>query len=98
LNSDQTAEVFQLDELMMAMDVVDTLRHREELVLKEINDSDRREKLVKKIKDIYAAQGLDVPEDIITRGVDDLEEDTLDKAFSRAGHFPPDGFCNVLFF
>lgn len=60
---------------MVAMDVVDTLRHREELVKRELDSEDRRSRLVKKLQDIYAAQGITVTEDILKEGVLALEED-----------------------
>ena len=31
-----------LDDIMIAMDVVDTLRHREDLVRRELSEEDRR--------------------------------------------------------
>jgi hypothetical protein len=64
-----------LDEIMMAMDVVDTLRRRERLVEKELSDVDRRARLKDRLREIYEAQGIDVPDRILEEGVEALVED-----------------------
>ena len=64
----------KLDELMLAMDVVDTLRHQENLALKELDDDARKAELVKRLKQIYAGQGIEVPDSIVEQGVKALEE------------------------
>lgn len=56
------------------MDVVDTLRHREQLVMTELDAGAREAALLVRLKDIYAAQGIDVPERILKEGVKALEE------------------------
>lgn len=58
-----------LDEVLVAMDVVDTLRHRDQIFLKEIDHEGREEDLVARLKEIYTAQGMEVPEDTIREGV-----------------------------
>ena len=65
----------ELDDVMLAMDVVDTIRHRELIVERELNSEQRREQLMAKLKSLYAAQGLDVPDHILAEGVAALEED-----------------------
>lgn len=70
-----TAEKHSLEDVMVAMDVVDTLRHRQELVENELNADDRREQLITKLRDIYQAQGIDVTDAILAEGVSALEED-----------------------
>lgn len=72
----------QLDELMLAMDVVDTLRHREDLVTRELDDAGREEELLRKLRDIYRAQGIEVPDRILKDGVKALRE-------SRFVYTPP---------
>ena len=42
-----------LDEIMIAMDVVDTLRHREELVRRELDDEGREAELIARLREIY---------------------------------------------
>ena len=64
----------KLDDLMLAMDVVDTLRHQENLALKELDDDVRKAELVKRLRQIYAGQGIEVPDSIIEQGVRALEE------------------------
>lgn len=72
----------KLDDLMLAMDVVDTLRHQENLALKELDDDARKAELVKRLRQIYAGQGIEVPDSIIEQGVRALEE-------SRFAYTPP---------
>lgn len=64
----------KLDDVMLAMDVVDTLRHREQMIDAELGGADREGKLVARLKDIYASQGITVPERILVDGVKALEE------------------------
>ncbi|WP_417670931.1 DUF6384 family protein [Roseibium sp.] len=79
-----------LDDLMMAMDVVDTLRHDEALVRKELNADNRDEGMIKRLKELYAAQGIDVPDHILRAGVEGLKED-------RFVYAPPtSGFSRFL--
>ena len=63
-----------LDEVLLAMDVVDTLRHREQIFLREIDHKGREDELVARLKDIYAAQGMEVPEATIREGVKAMAE------------------------
>ncbi len=64
----------KLDDVMLAMDIVDTLRHREKLIDRELSAEAREEKLVGRLKEIYSAQGIDVPDRILADGVKALEE------------------------
>ena len=64
----------KLDDVLLAMDVVDTLRHREQLVLSELDAGAREAALLERLKEIYAAQGIDVPDQILREGVKALEE------------------------
>jgi hypothetical protein len=64
-----------LDEVMLAMDVVDTLRHRERVVERALTADDRDRELVGRLQEIYASQGIDVSKAIIERGVEDLRAD-----------------------
>ncbi len=64
----------KLDDVLLAMDVVDTLRHREQLVMTELDAGAREAALIARLKDIYSAQGIDVPERILKEGVKALEE------------------------
>jgi hypothetical protein len=67
-------EARKLDDVMLAMDVVDTLRHRTRIVDMELNESAREEQLVARLKEIYGAQGIEVPDRILKDGVKALAE------------------------
>ena len=64
-----------LDEVLLAMDVVDTLRHREELVTQELARGDRDAALLERLRRTYAAQGIEVAEHVLLDGVAALRED-----------------------
>jgi len=64
-----------LDDVMLAMDVVDNLRHAEKLVERELGAEDRDRELKERLRKLYAAQGIDVPEHILDEGVAALHED-----------------------
>lgn len=72
----------RLDDLMLAMDVVDTLRHREDLVARELNDVGKEEALLEKLRAIYRQQGIEVPDSILRDGVKALRD-------SRFAYTPP---------
>lgn len=75
----------ELDEVMLAMDVVDTIRHQELIVERELNSEERRKQLMARLKSLYAAQGLDVPEHVLAEGVAALEEDRFAYSPPAAG-------------
>jgi uncharacterized protein DUF6384 len=79
-----------LDDMMLAMDVVDTLRHRERLVERELDEELREEQLVDRLRALYKSQGIEVPDNIIAQGVKALKE-------SRFVYTPlPPGFRRSL--
>ena len=69
------AEQPPLDDVMLAMDVVDTLRRSERLVRRELDEAGREADLKERLKRIYAQQGIDVPDAVIDQGVAALRED-----------------------
>lgn len=71
-----------LDDLMIAMDVVDTLRHREDLVRRELNEEGREGDLIARLRKIYRDQGIEVPDQILADGVKALKD-------SRFVYTPP---------
>ncbi len=77
-----TAEKAPLDEVMLAMDVVDTLRHRQDLVERELAGEAREKQLLEKLRDIYRHQGIEVTDDVLRAGVKALAE-------SRFAYTPP---------
>lgn len=65
----------KLEDIMVAMDVVDTLRHREGMVERELDADSRRQRLLERLRNMYAEQGLDVPDHILEEGIKALDED-----------------------
>lgn len=74
-----------LDDLMMAMDVVDTLRHEEGQVARELKSDERDAAMVARLRDVYASQGIEVPDHILKAGVEDLKRDRFVYAPPAAG-------------
>jgi len=60
---------------MLAMDVVDTLRHEQLMVEKDLASEDRQQFLINRLRDIYSAQGIDVPDSVLMEGVMALEDE-----------------------
>ena len=79
-----------LDELMLAMDVVDTLRHKELVLARELTAEDRDAKLLDQLREIYTSQGIEVTDEILQRGVDALREERF--AYTP----PPPSFSRTL--
>jgi hypothetical protein len=71
-----------LDELMLAMDVVDTLRHQDLLVSRELDEERRDAELLERLRRIYKGQGIEVPDEVLREGVRALKE-------SRFVYTPP---------
>jgi hypothetical protein len=81
-------EKASLDELMLAMDVVDTMRHKELVLARELEGEDRDAKLLDQLREIYTSQGIPVTDEILQRGVDALREERFvyrppEASFSR---------------
>ncbi len=64
-----------LEDLMVAMDVVDTVRHRELIVDRELDAVNRRQRLIERLRQIYTAQGIEVTDAALEAGVDALEQE-----------------------
>lgn len=60
---------------MAAMDVVDTLRHQKDIAARELDGDGRRERLLQRLRELYAAQGIDVPDHVLNEGIGALEEE-----------------------
>lgn len=81
--SDATANsAAPLDEVMLAMDVVDTLRHQQDLVTRELDGVAREKQLIERLRNVYRQQGIEVPDHILKEGVSALAE-------SRFTYAPP---------
>jgi len=81
-------EKASLDELMLAMDVVDTMRHKELVLARELEGEDRDAKLLEQLREIYTSQGIPVTDELLQRGVDALREERFvyrqpEASFSR---------------
>lgn len=89
--SDATAKpAAPLDDIMLAMDVVDTLRHRQDLVTRELDGAAREAQLIERLRALYRQQGIEVPDNILKEGVSALAE-------SRFAYDPPPaGFKTTL--
>lgn len=60
---------------MAAMDVVDTLRHQQTITERELDGDGRRERLLARLRKLYAAQGIEVPDRVLEEGIDALEHE-----------------------
>lgn len=63
-----------LDELMLAMDVVDTIRHSELVVERELAQGDRDAALKQRLRQLYQSQGIAVSDAAIEQGIKALKE------------------------
>ena len=72
----------RLDDVMLAMDVVDTLRHQDVLVARELDETRREAELIERLRQIYRGQGIEVPDRVLAEGVRALKE-------SRFVYTPP---------
>ena len=67
-------EAAPLSDVMLAMDVVDTLRHQEDLVARAMSAEERQAALIERLRTLYRDQGIAVPDHILLEGVRALEE------------------------
>lgn len=74
-----------LEDLMVAMDVVDTIRHRQLIVERELDAAGRRERLIERLHEIYTAQGIEVTDAALAAGVDALEQERFAYTPSAGG-------------
>ena len=64
----------KLDDVMIAMDVVDTIRHSEDLVRRELNDGAREAEMIERLREIYRQQGIEVTDEVLAQGVKALKD------------------------
>lgn len=69
-----SAPAARLDETMLAMDVVDTIRHAQGLVERELGADQREAALKQRLREIYGSQGIDVPDRLLDEGVAALQQ------------------------
>jgi hypothetical protein len=72
-----------LDELMLAMDVVDTLRHEEAGLQRELGREEREDVLMDRLRGLYAAQGIAVSDEALRQGIAALRAKRF--AYERRG-------------
>jgi len=77
----------KLDDVMLAMDVVDTLRSDAVLLEQDLSANEREQQLVDRLKVIYKNQGIDVPERILREGVKALDEERFAYEPYKGGFF-----------
>jgi hypothetical protein len=82
MSDSQSGSAAPLDDVMLAMDVVDTLRHERDLALRELDGVAREKQLIERLREIYHQQGIEVPDHILKEGVAALDE-------SRFVYTPP---------
>src|SRR5262245_42129621 len=90
MNDVVVKEQAPLDELMLAMDVVDTLRHKELVLSREVEAEDRQADLLNRLREIYTSQGIVVTDEILAQGVKALHEERF------VYHAPPATFGRTL--
>ena len=67
------------------MDVVDTLRHQDNLVARELNESEREAELLERLRQIYRGQGIEVPDRVLREGVAGAQGEPLRLHAAGAG-------------
>ena len=88
-DADQNQKV-ELNDIMLAMDVVDTLRHQQSVIDRALQADDRDRALIDKVRKTYASQGIEVTDEIIAEGVKALREERF------AYNPPPQSFQLTL--
>jgi len=78
MNSQSKSHEAPLEDLMVAMDVVDTLRHEQGVAERELDSQGRRERLLGRLREMYAAQGIDVPDSVLQEGIEALEQERFE--------------------
>lgn len=64
-----------IDDLMMAMDIVDTLRRDRLVVQKELTLETKDDQLLERLKSMYGTQGIEVSDEMLKEGIKAMRED-----------------------
>jgi hypothetical protein len=83
-DNEQTRKI-DLNEVMLAMDVVDTLRHEERMIARELGAEDRERRLKERLRSIYESQGIEVSDEVLAQGVRALREERFVYAAPEPG-------------
>jgi len=70
-----TTEKPGFDELMLAMDAVDTIRHETSAMEAELSGDERRDVLKARLREYYAGQGIEVPDEVLEEAVEGVGRD-----------------------
>lgn len=81
-------ERIDLNDVMLTMDVADTLRYQEQLIERELSAVDTDRAMIDKVRGMYESQGIEVSERIIAEAVAALREE-------RFTYKPPDKDANT---
>ncbi len=82
-----------LSDVMLAMDIADTIRHRERIVEQELSAEEREKALFEKVKKTYASQGIEVSDATIREAIEAIEDERFaykapkDSLFTKFAHF-----------
>ncbi len=71
----KTQHDIPLSDVMLAMDIADTIRHRERVVEKELSAEEREKALFEKVKATYASQGIEVSDATIQEAIEAIEDE-----------------------
>ncbi len=90
MTQESTASGVKLSDVMLTMDVADTLRHNRSVVDRALTADARDDDLKRKVRDIYASQGIEVSDQVIEEAVKSLRDE-------RFAYTPPaDTFTTKL--
>lgn len=64
-----------LSDVMLAMDIADTIRHRDKIVERELSEEAREKALFNKVKATYASQGIEVSDATIREAIAAVEDE-----------------------
>lgn len=62
------------DDLMLAMDAVDTIRFESSVLESELSGDDRRDALKVRLREYYAGQGIEVSDEVLATAVADMDK------------------------
>lgn len=82
---DGTVQKVKIDDLMIAMDAVDTLRHETSLLEAELFSDERKTSLKVRLRQYYAEQGIEVTDEILEKAVEDMDKNRFVHTPLKAG-------------
>ncbi|WP_251359636.1 DUF6384 family protein [Kangiella sp. TOML190] len=76
-----------LSDVMLAMDIADTIRHRDRIVEQELSEAEREKALFEKVKRTYASQGIEVSDATIKEAIQAIEDERFTYQAPKASFF-----------